>query len=82
MLHSHEALDRVGGASRAGLLTPLRDRNFRRLWIAMCVSLLGDGAFLVAIAWQVYELTDNPTGMALVGIAMTVPTIVFYSSAA
>ena len=43
----------------------------------MCVSLLGDGAFLVALAWQVYALSDAPTAMALVGIAMTVPTIVF-----
>ena len=24
----------------------------------MCVSLLGDGAFLVAVAWQVYELSQ------------------------
>ena len=77
MQHSHEALDRPGGASRAGLLTPLRDHNFRRLWSAMCVSLLGDGAFLVALVWQVYALTDAPTAMSLVGIAMTVPTIVF-----
>ena len=43
----------------------------------MCVSLLGDGAFLVALVWQVYALTDEPGAMALVGIAMTVPTIVF-----
>jgi DHA3 family tetracycline resistance protein-like MFS transporter len=77
MLHSHEALDRPGGASRTGLLAPLRDSNFRKLWGAMCVSLLGDGAFLVALAWQVYALTDKPAAMSLVGIAMTVPTIVF-----
>ena len=43
----------------------------------MCVSLLGDGAFLVALAWQVYELSNTPTAMSVVGIAMTVPTILF-----
>ena len=43
----------------------------------MCVSLLGDGAFIVALAWQVYQLSDAPTAMGMVGIAMTVPTIVF-----
>jgi DHA3 family tetracycline resistance protein-like MFS transporter len=43
----------------------------------MCVSLLGDGAFLVAVAWQVYELSNTPTAMSVVGIAMTVPTIAF-----
>lgn len=77
MHHSHEALDRQGGVTRVGLLRPLRDGEFRKLWIAMCVSLLGDGAFLVAIAWQVYELSNTPTAMSVVGIAMTVPTIVF-----
>jgi MFS family permease len=77
MLHSHEALDPAGGYDRAGLLAPLRERDFRLLWSGMCVSLVGDGAFLVALAWQVYELSDTATAMSLVGIAMTVPTIVF-----
>src|SRR4051794_21733276 len=77
MLHSHEGLDHAGGVARVGLLAPLRDRAFRRLWAAMCVSLLGDGAFLVAIAWQVYDLSGAPAAMSVVGIAMTVPTIVF-----
>ena len=77
MQHSHEALDRPGGIARVGLLLPLRERQFRRLWVAMCVSLLGDGAFLVAVAWQVYDLSNTPTAMSVVGIAMTVPTILF-----
>jgi MFS family permease len=77
MLHSHEALDRAGGLARRGVLAPLRHRDFRLLWVGMCVSLLGDGAFLVALAWQVYQLSDAPTAMGLVGIAMTVPTITF-----
>jgi DHA3 family tetracycline resistance protein-like MFS transporter len=77
MFHSHEALDRAGGHDRAGILTPLRERDFRLLWIGMCVSLIGDGAFLVALAWQVYLLSDAATAMSVVGIAMTVPTIVF-----
>ena len=77
MQHSHEALDRPGGVARVGLLLPLRERESRKLWVAMCVSLLGDGAFLVAVAWQVYDLSNTPTAMSVVGIAMTVPTILF-----
>jgi DHA3 family tetracycline resistance protein-like MFS transporter len=77
MLHSHEALDRAGGVGRGGLLTPLRNRDFRLLWAGMCLSLVGDGAFLVALAWQVFSLSGGPAGMSYVGIAMTVPTIVF-----
>ena len=41
----------------------------------MSVSLLGDGLFLVALAWQVYALSNTPTALAMVGIAMTVPTV-------
>ncbi len=58
-------------------LAPLRHREFRLLWSAMCVSLLGDGAFFVAMAWQVYTLSNEPTALGVVGIAMTIPTIVF-----
>ncbi len=77
MHHSYEGLDRPGGLSRVRLLAPFRHRDFRLLWGGMCVSLLGDGVFLVAIAWQAYELSNAPTALSLVGIAMTVPTIVF-----
>lgn len=72
---SYEALDRPGGFNRVGLLSPLRHPEFRRLWGGMCVSLVGDGIFLVAMAWQVYALSNVPTALSLVGIAMTVPTI-------
>jgi MFS family permease len=77
MQHNYEGLDRSGGFSRVRLLAPLRLRDFRLLWTGMCVSLLGDGVFIVALAWQVYALSNVPTALALVGIAMTVPTIAF-----
>jgi DHA3 family tetracycline resistance protein-like MFS transporter len=77
MLPSHESLDRPGGFSRVRLLAPLRHRDFRLLWSGMCVSLVGDGVFLVALAWQVYALSNVPTALSAVGIAMTVPTIAF-----
>ena len=77
MHHSYEALDPVHGFSRVGLLAPLRHRDFRLLWSGMCISLLGDGVFFVALAWQVYALSNVPSALAIVGIAMTVPTIAF-----
>ncbi len=75
MQQSHEALDRPGGFSRVRLLAPLTHRDYRLLAAGMSVSLLGDGVFLVALAWQVYTLSDAPTALAIVGIAMTIPTI-------
>ena len=77
MHHSYEGLDRPGGFSRVRLLAPLKHGDFRLLWSGMCASLLGDGVFLIAIAWQVYALSNAPAALAVVGIAMTVPTIVF-----
>ena len=75
MQHSHEALDREGGFSRANLLIPLRRRDFRVLWTGMTISLIGDGAFLVAMTWQVYAISNAPSALAMAGIAMAVPTI-------
>ena len=77
MQHSHEALDRPGGLSSVNLLAPLRHRDFRLLWAGMTVSLLGDGIFLVAIAWEAYVLWNAPAALSIVGIGMTVPTIAF-----
>jgi MFS family permease len=53
----------------------LANRNFRLLFAGRCVSLLGDGAFLVAMAWEAYTLSDAPTALSLLGIAMTVPLV-------
>ena len=33
----------------------------------MYVSLVGDGVMLVAMAWQVYQLSNTPTALATVG---------------
>jgi MFS family permease len=63
-------------SSRVRLLTPLRLRDFRFLWTGMTVSLLGDGIFLVAIAWQVYQLSNAPAALSVVGVAMSVPHVV------
>ena len=77
MQHSFEALDRPGGLGRGNLLTPLRQRDFRVLWLGMAVSLIGDGIFLVATAWESYALWNAPAALAIVGIGMTVPTVAF-----
>src|SRR5271154_5762686 len=58
--------------ARSGVL---RNRDFRLLFAGRCVSLLGDGAFLVAMAWEAYTLSGAPTALSLLGIAMTVPLV-------
>ena len=39
--------------------------------------MAGDGIYIVAIAWQVYTLSNVPSALALVGIAQTVPLVAF-----
>jgi MFS family permease len=62
---------------RMRILGPLRHRDFRMLWTGMTTSLLGDGVFYVALAWQAYELSNTPSALSMIGVAMTVPHVVF-----
>jgi MFS family permease len=41
----------------------------------MAVSLLGDGVFLVAVAWQAYAIADRPSSLAYVGVATALPQV-------
>ncbi len=58
------------------ILAPLRHRDFRLLWTGLAVSLLGDGIFLVAVAWEAYRIEDRPSALAGVGLAASIPQVV------
>jgi MFS family permease len=60
---------------RVALLRPFAQRDFRLLWTGLTVSLFGDGLFLLALAWQTYELSNSPSALATVGLAWTVPMV-------
>ena len=60
-----------------GILRPLRHRDYALLTAASGVSLLGDGFFYVALAWQVYEISNDPAALSLVGVAWTLPGVLF-----
>ena len=57
------------------ITAPLRRRDFRLLWTGMAVSLLGDGIFIVAVAWQAYAISDHPSALAYVGLATSAPQV-------
>jgi MFS family permease len=69
-MSAYEAL-----AGRIRLLAPLRHRDFRLLWIGSSVSMVGDGIYLVAIAWQVYTLDADPAAFAIVALSSTLPQV-------
>lgn len=59
------------------ILRPLRERDFALLWTGMTVSLLGDGIYFVAIAFQVYGLSNAPTALSLVGLSWSIGMLAF-----
>lgn len=69
-------VDDDGRVTRVKLVRPLRLREFRLLWTGMTLSLLGDGVLLVALAWQAYEVSNEPAAMSLIGVALTVPQVI------
>jgi MFS family permease len=56
---------------------PLRGRDFRILFAAECVSVLGDALLPVALAFAVLDLTGSVSDLALVVLAGLVPRVVF-----
>jgi MFS family permease len=57
------------------MLRVLRNRDFALLWLGQAVSLVGDGIYLVAIAWLVLDISNEPTALGLVGLAWTLPMV-------
>lgn len=55
----------------------LGSRPFALLWAGQTISALGDGAFFIAVAWQVLLLTGSATAMGGVLIAQSVPRVIF-----
>lgn len=62
---------------RVAMFRPLRIRDFALLWTGMSVSLLGDGIYYVALPWQVLRLSNSATALSLVGVAWTLPMVLF-----
>jgi Transmembrane secretion effector len=60
---------------RIGILRPLRVRDFALLWTGLTVSFIGDGIYIIAIAWQTYDLSNSPSALAGVGIAWSLPQV-------
>lgn len=57
------------------LLSPLRHRDFRLFWTGLLLSSIGSQFTTVAIAWQIYELTNSSLQIGLIGLSRAVPQI-------
>lgn len=65
-----------GRLGRVRLFAPLHNRDFAFLWLAMAISLLGDGVYCVAIVWETLRLSNTATAVSIVGVAWTLPMAV------
>ena len=57
-------------------LAPFAERDYRLLFAAQAVSLLGSWMTPIALAFAVLELTDSPTALGVVLGAELVPVAV------
>jgi hypothetical protein len=57
--------------------TPLRTPDFRRLWLAGIVTVIGANLTIFAVPVQLYALTQNSAYVGLSGVFALVPLIVF-----
>ena len=59
-------------------ISPLRESvPYRALWLGQVVSLMGSNMRMVAVAWQVFDITGSTVAVGLVGLAEVVPLIIF-----
>jgi len=55
---------------------PLRDPQFRMLWVGSAISLLGDQFYLVALPWVILQLTGSAVAMGTIMMLASVPRAV------
>jgi MFS family permease len=55
----------------------LRHRDFRLLWVADSIAMLGTQMQRMAIIWQVYLLTEDPFQLGLLALFRFLPVAVF-----
>jgi MFS family permease len=62
-------------AKPSGAFAPLREPVFRRIWSASVLSNFGYLILGVAAAWEMTQLTNSPSMVALVQTAMMLPLV-------
>jgi len=54
-------------------VSALRHRNFRLLWSGQLVAAVGNQMQVIAISWQVYQLTDSTVALGVLALLRLVP---------
>jgi predicted MFS family arabinose efflux permease len=59
----------------ADIFSALRHRNFRYFWFGQCISLIGTWMQRTAQTWLVYQITDSPLLVGLLGVFQYGPVL-------
>ena len=59
------------------MLSALRSRDFRLLWLSQSASVIGDALLIVAVGLYVTRLTGNPSDVGIVLTAYALPLVLF-----
>lgn len=69
--------DSLHESGRSLAFQTLRHRDFRLLWTADCISILGTQIQRTAIVWQVFVLTGSALQLGLLGLFQFLPILLF-----
>ena len=83
-----EPLGNVADASAAPLINPsherrgsawrvLRNRDYSLLFWGQLISAAGTQIQVVAVAWQVYQITNSAVALGVIGLAQAIPRLIF-----
>ena len=83
-----EPLGNIADASAAPLINPsherrgsawrvLRNRDYSLLFWGQLISAAGTQIQVVAVAWQVYQITNSAVALGIIGLAQAIPRLIF-----
>jgi len=71
--NTHDETNRQVSSAKRDTFSPFRNRDFRLFWAGSMMSGIGSQFTQVAMAWQIYELTNSPLQIGMLGLARAIP---------
>jgi len=65
------------GARRGSAWQVLRNRDYSLLFWGQLISAAGTQIQVVAVAWQVYQLTNSAVALGIIGLVQAIPRLIF-----
>jgi MFS family permease len=74
---STESSLEASGRRRGSAWRVLRNRDYSLLFWGQLISAAGTQIQVVAVAWQVYQLTHSAVALGLIGLVQAIPRLIF-----